>query len=94
MGSIFSIAQIITALSFLSRITSISNSFQPKTDSSNRTSVVKLALSPPSAINKSSSIFFAIPPPVPPSVNDGLTIIGKSNLFSATSLASLRLCTS
>ncbi len=36
MGSKFSIEQMITTLSSLSRITSISNSFQPSTDSSRR----------------------------------------------------------
>ena len=37
IGSKFSIEQMMTQLSSLSRITSISNSFQPSTDSSNST---------------------------------------------------------
>src|ERR1700722_5697843 len=39
IGSTFSIEQMMTALSFLSRITSISNSFHPITDCSINTSV-------------------------------------------------------
>ena len=37
IGSKFSIEQMMTTLSSVSRITSISNSFQPMTDSSSRT---------------------------------------------------------
>ena len=42
MGSTFSIEQMITTLSAWSRITSSSNSFQPSTDSSMRTSCTGL----------------------------------------------------
>ena len=46
MASIFSMEQMMMALSALSRTTSISNSFQPSTDSSISTSLVGEASSP------------------------------------------------
>ncbi len=46
MGSRFSMEQMITTLSWKSRITSSSNSFQPTTDSSSITSVIMLAERP------------------------------------------------
>ena len=55
MASIFSIEQMMMALSALSRTTSISNSFQPSTDSSISTSLVGEASSPPSTMAKNSS---------------------------------------
>ena len=55
MGSRFSIEQTMMALSALSRTTSISNSFQPSTDSSIKTSLTGEASSPDSTISKNSS---------------------------------------
>ncbi len=49
MGSRFSMEQMITTLSWKSRITSSSNSFQPTTDSSSMTSVIMLAARPSAA---------------------------------------------
>ena len=48
IGSMFSIEQTMMQLSSLSRTTSISNSFQPSTNSSISTSLVGEASSPPS----------------------------------------------
>ncbi len=55
IGSIFSIEQIMMQLSALSRTTSISNSFQPSTDSSTKTSEVGEACRPLSAISRNPS---------------------------------------
>ena len=55
MGSRFSIEQTMMQLSFLSRTTSISNSFQPITDSSMSTSEVGEASRPRSTICSNSS---------------------------------------
>ena len=56
IGSTFSIEQTMMQLSFLSRTTSISNSFQPSTDSSISTSVVGEASSPRSTISMNSAL--------------------------------------
>src|SRR2546425_6459344 len=77
IGSRFSIEQTMMQLSLRSRTTSISNSFQPSTDSSISSSRVGEASSPRSQIATNSSRLYAIPPPVPPSVNDGLITTGK-----------------
>ena len=76
IGSTFSIEQMITTLSALSRITSSSYSFQPRIDSSISTSVVGLAGSPAPAIRRRSASSYAIPEPTPPIVNDGRTTSG------------------
>ena len=55
IGSTFSIEQTITTLSWRSRISSSSNSFQPMIDSSRSTSVVGLASSPVPAIRRRSA---------------------------------------
>ncbi len=55
IGSRFSIAQMMMQLSALSRTTSISNSFQPITDSSSSTSLVGDASSPRATICSNSS---------------------------------------
>ena len=64
-------------LSSESRTTSISNSFQPIRDSSISNSLVGDNSSPFSQMPLNSSILYAIPPPVPPIVKDGLIIHGK-----------------
>ena len=55
IGSMFSIEQMTTKLSAPSRITSSSNSFQPITDSSTRTSWTGLRLRPREQISLNSS---------------------------------------
>ena len=70
-------------LSALSRTTSISYSFQPKTDSSISTSLVGDASSPIVTIAWNSSRLYAMPPPVPPRVKEGRTIAGKSTTSNA-----------
>ena len=56
IGSRFSIEQMMMQLSFLSRTTSISNSFQPITDSSISTSLVGEASRPRSTMSRNSSL--------------------------------------
>ena len=55
MGSKFSIEQTTTALSAQSRMTSSSNSFQPRTDSSTRTSCTGLSCRPQRTDSSNSS---------------------------------------
>ncbi len=55
IGSKFSMEQMITQLSARSRITSISNSFQPSSDSSTRTSETGDKSMPRLAISSNSS---------------------------------------
>ena len=83
IGSTFSMEQMMMALSARSRTTSISNSFQPRTDSSISTSLVGEASSPCSTMSKNSSRLYAMPPPVPPSVNDGRITAGSPTTSSA-----------
>ena len=76
IGSRFSIEQMMMQLSLRSRTTSISNSFQPSTDSSISTSAVGDASRPRITIASNSSRLNAMPLPVPPSVNDGRITVG------------------
>ena len=71
IGSMFSIEQTTTTLSWRSRISSSSNSFQPRMDSSSSTSVTGLASSPAPASLRRPSSACAMPDPEPPSVNEG-----------------------
>ena len=64
-------------LSFLSLTTSISNSFQPTRDSSIRSSLVGESFKPFIQISSNSLRLYAIPPPVPPKVKDGLITQGN-----------------
>ena len=80
IGSMFSMEQIIMQLSFLSLTTSNSYSFQPKSDSSIRSSVVGDKSNPFSQISLNSWMLYAMPPPEPPKVNDGLIMHGKPRL--------------
>ena len=93
MGSRFSMEHTMMQLSFLSRTTSISNSFQPSRDSSSSTSVVGDKSRPCATMALNSSRLRAIPPPLPPSVNEGRTTIGKPSA-GCCSRASSRLCAS
>jgi hypothetical protein len=76
IGSMFSMEHTMTTLSFRSRMTSSSNSFQPRIDSSRSTSVVGDASSPAPAIRRRPSSSYANPDPAPPIVNDGRTTTG------------------
>ena len=85
----FSIEQIIIQLSTLSLTTSISNSFHPRRDSSISTSELGDNFIPFNTISINSSVLYAIPPPSPPSVKEGLIIAGKptnSNAVLASSI--------
>src|SRR3546814_15157715 len=64
-------------LSLRSRTTSISYSFQPRSDSSIRTSVVGDAIRPPRTICSNSSRLYEMPPPVPHMVKLGRMIEGR-----------------
>ena len=88
IGSRFSIEQTITTLSAESRITSSSNSFQPISERSMSTCLVGERSSPRRTIASYSSRLYAMPPPEPPSVNDGRMMAGKpvhSEISSASS---------
>ena len=88
IGSTFSIEHIMIQLSDLSLTTSISYSFHPATDSSTRISFVGELSIPFDAISINSLMVEAIPPPVPPSVNEGRIMTGKpisSNFFTESS---------
>ncbi len=76
MGSMFSIEQTTTTLSWRSRISSSSNSFQPRMDSSSSTSVTGLASRPAPARRRRSPSERAMPEPDPPSVKDGRMTTG------------------
>ena len=76
IGSTFSMEHTTTALSARSRMTSSSYSFQPSTDSSSSTSLVRLARSPAATMWRRSSAWRASPLPAPPSVKLGRTTSG------------------
>ncbi len=90
MGSKFSMEQITTKLSALSRMTSSSYSFHPRTDSSTRISWMGDRSSPRPTIVSNSSTLKAIPPPVPPRVKEGRITAGRP-VSSRTPLASSRV---
>ena len=81
MGSKFSIEQTITALSFLSLITSSSYSFHPATDFSISTWDTGEKSRPLVTISTNSSLLKARPPPIPPRVKLGLTTSGNLSLL-------------
>jgi len=80
IGSKFSIEQTMMQLSLRSRTTSISNSFQPKRDSSIKSSRVGDKSRPRLQISSNSSRLYAIPPPDPPMVKEGRITTGKPSL--------------
>jgi len=77
IASKFSMEHTITQLSLRSRMTSISNSFQPSTLSSTSTSPIGESASPCVTMSRSSSTLYAMPPPAPPSVKLGRMTTGK-----------------
>ena len=88
IGSMFSMEQTITAFPALSRMTSISNSFQPMSDSSTSTSWLSDASSPRVTISRNSAASCAIPPPVPPRVKPGRMMSGQRPISFAMASAS------
>ena len=80
------------ALSLRSRITSISNSFHPSTDSSINTSLTGLKARPFEQIASNSASLRAIPPPAPPSVKPGRRITGHVPISARTFRASSIVC--
>ena len=92
IGSRFSMEHTMHALSLRSRITSISNSFQPSTDSSISTSLTGLSASPFAQMASNSSGVRAIPPPAPPIVKPGRMITGHAPISSRTCRASSSVC--
>ena len=77
IGSRFSIEHTITTLSLVSRMTSISNSFQPCRYSSTSTSEFIDRDKPRAAISSNSSTLKAMPPPEPPIVKPGRITHGR-----------------
>jgi hypothetical protein len=77
IGSMFSIEQMTMKLSALSRMTSSSYSFHPRTLSSMSTSLVGDCKSAQATLASNSLSLRAMPPPLPPSVNDGRRMAGK-----------------
>ena len=91
IGSRFSIEQMITTLSAVSRITSSSNSFQPSTDCSISTSWLGDCSRPYATLARYSLSSRAIEPPVPPSVREGRMISGMPNSSSTRSASAIDL---
>ncbi len=88
MGSRFSIEQMITQLSAVSRMTSSSYSFHPAIDFSMRISEMGLASRPVIAARVNSSGVEAMPVPRPPRMNAGRITTGSPmsiTTFSASS---------
>ncbi len=91
IGSRFSIEQTTTTLSCLSRISSSSNSFQPRTDCSTSTSCTGLAARPRATIVRTSSAPSASPDPSPPIVKDGrMTTLLPTVAANAAASSSVR----
>ena len=89
IGSTFSTEQTTIALSATSRITSSSNSFQPRTDCSSRMRDAGLACRARVITSSISSRLNTTPPPSPPSVKLGRTMTGKPSrsMISRASLS-------
>src|SRR5262249_8988855 len=88
IGSKFSIEHTMTTLSFVSRMTSSSNSFQPAIDSSIRISLIGEALSPHVTWVRNSSSVCAKLPPMPPRVRDGRRMAGRPSAARTRSASS------
>ena len=76
IGSMFSIEQTTTTLSAWSRISSSSNSFQPRIALLEQDLVGRAGVQAGSGDVPRSASVFAMPEPRPPSVNEGLTTTG------------------
>ena len=92
----FSILHTVIQFPYESLITSYSTSFHPLTDFSRSTCPIELNWRPDFKISLSSSLFSAIPPPVPPNVYAGLTITGypifSANFIPASKSVTISLC--
>ena len=91
IASRFSIEQMMTQLSALSRITSSSYSFHPTMEVSIRISRMGLASKPFEASFKNSSCVLAMPVPRPPKMYAGRIMMGKP-ISASTLCASSMLC--
>ena len=89
IGSMFSIEQMMMALSARSRTTSSSNSFQPSRDSSISTWPLGEASRPPRTTRSNSAASCAMPPPVPPRVKAGRMMAGRPTSRSAWRASSM-----
>ena len=89
IGSKFSMLHTIMQLSLLSRITSISNSFQPSSDSSIKISLIGLVSKPFCASVLNSSILYATPLPPPARVKLARIISGNPISLAASSASSM-----
>ena len=89
IGSTFSIEQTIIQLFLLSLTTSISNSFHPIRDSSIRISLTGDRSNPFLHMSSKSLLLYAMPPPSPPKVKDGLMIAGKPTKSKASRASSI-----
>ncbi len=89
IGSRFSMEQMTTTLSWWSRISSSSYSFQPSTDSSISTSCTGDAASPPPASRSRSASSWAIPEPSPPMVKEGRMTTGSPSSATAARTSSI-----
>ncbi len=87
IGSKFSIEQMMTTLSSVSRITSISYSFQPMMDSSIKTSSVGDWSIPRRTRRSNSSLLYAMADPLPPIVK-----LGRIKQGSPTFSITVRAC--
>src|SRR6266545_1571112 len=94
IGSTFSIEQTTTTLSWWSRISSSSYSFQPSTLSSISTSVTGLSARPVPAIRSTSSAVCAMPEPRPPIVKLGRITTGRPSSATAVRTSSIEWQTS
>ncbi len=92
MGSRFSMEQMTTQLSAQSRMTSISYSFQPRSDSSTRISFTGERSMPRAQMVSNSSMLYAMPPPEPPRVNAGRMMRGMVPMSLAIWRASSMVC--
>src|SRR2546430_10105862 len=81
--------QIVMQLSAPSRITSYSNSFQPRTDSSTSTCLIREYARPSPTIRSSSSALCATPLPLPPSVYAARTIRSEEHTSELQSQSNL-----
>ena len=93
MASRFSMPQTMTQLSLRSRTTSSSYSFQPMTLWSIWTCLIMLAARPRAMMSRNSSMLYAMPPPVPPSVKAGRRIAGRPMSLMASIASSMELTT-
>ena len=88
IGSRFSMEQMTTQLSAQSRMTSISYSFHPRSDSSTRISETGERSIPLAQMVSNSSTLYAMPPPAPPRVKAGRMMSGMVPISLAISRAS------